>query len=206
VVSFTPRPLHPQENSYWYPLDRTLGGSQGRYGRGGEEKNSQPLPGLEPPIIQSVVQLYTTELSRLGMTEGCVEITLSVFLVRRLYYLLCETFSYFSKENTYPKKNHTFGPGYANMNASLNTRVIESRTMRWAGLVALMREIKYICKISVGKPEGNRPRGRSRHRREDNIPIHLFPFFCRFLVSGDPTHLAVTCLVLLSKFSHLVFA
>jgi hypothetical protein len=26
---------------------------------------SQHLPGLEPPIIQPVVQLYTTELSRL---------------------------------------------------------------------------------------------------------------------------------------------
>jgi len=29
------------------PLDG-LGGPQSRYGRGGEEKNSQPLPGLEP--------------------------------------------------------------------------------------------------------------------------------------------------------------
>jgi hypothetical protein len=31
-----------------YPLDRRLDGPQGRSGRGGEEKNSQPLPGLEP--------------------------------------------------------------------------------------------------------------------------------------------------------------
>jgi hypothetical protein len=46
-------------------LDRRLGGSQRRSGRGGEEKNSQPLPGLEPPIIQPVAQRYTTELSRL---------------------------------------------------------------------------------------------------------------------------------------------
>jgi hypothetical protein len=28
----------------------------GRSGRGGEEKNYQPLPGLEPPIIQPVAQ------------------------------------------------------------------------------------------------------------------------------------------------------
>jgi hypothetical protein len=28
-------------------------------------KNSQPLPGLEPPIIQPIAQRYTTELSRL---------------------------------------------------------------------------------------------------------------------------------------------
>jgi hypothetical protein len=48
VVSFTPWPLYPQGKSPWYPLDKRLGGSQNRSGRGGE-KNSQPLPGLEPP-------------------------------------------------------------------------------------------------------------------------------------------------------------
>jgi hypothetical protein len=47
------------------PLDRRLSGPQSRSGRGGEEKNSQPLPGLETPIIQSVSQRYITELSRL---------------------------------------------------------------------------------------------------------------------------------------------
>jgi hypothetical protein len=30
------------------PLDRRLGGPQSRSGRGGEEKNSQPLPEIEP--------------------------------------------------------------------------------------------------------------------------------------------------------------
>jgi hypothetical protein len=30
--------------------------------RGGEEKNSQPLPGLENLIIQPVAQRYTAEL------------------------------------------------------------------------------------------------------------------------------------------------
>jgi hypothetical protein len=63
VVSFTPRPLYPQEKNPWYPLDRRLGGFQSRSGRGAEEKNSQPLPGLEPPIIQPVAQRYTGELS-----------------------------------------------------------------------------------------------------------------------------------------------
>jgi hypothetical protein len=33
-------------------------------GRGGEEKNFQPLLGLEPPVIQPIAQRYTTELSR----------------------------------------------------------------------------------------------------------------------------------------------
>jgi hypothetical protein len=44
-------------------LDRGLGWPQSRYGSGGEEKNSQPLLGLEPPINQLVAQRYTTELS-----------------------------------------------------------------------------------------------------------------------------------------------
>jgi hypothetical protein len=48
VVSFTPRPLYPQGKSPWYPLDRRLGGPQSRSGHGGEEKNSQPPPGIEP--------------------------------------------------------------------------------------------------------------------------------------------------------------
>jgi hypothetical protein len=62
-------PCHftPQGKSPWYPLGRRLGGPQLRSGRGGEEENSQPLPGLEPSIIQPVIQRYTTELSRLRM-------------------------------------------------------------------------------------------------------------------------------------------
>jgi hypothetical protein len=50
-------------------------------GRGGEEKNSQPLPGLEPPVIQLVAQRYTTELCRYSM--------LVMFLVRRGWFASC---------------------------------------------------------------------------------------------------------------------
>jgi hypothetical protein len=49
MVSFTPRTLYHQGKSPWYPLDRRLGVSQNRSGRGGEEKNSQPLPGQQTP-------------------------------------------------------------------------------------------------------------------------------------------------------------
>jgi hypothetical protein len=59
VVSFTPRPLYAQGKSPRYPLMRRLGGPQSRYRTGGEEKNSHPLPGLEPLIIQPVAQRYT---------------------------------------------------------------------------------------------------------------------------------------------------
>jgi hypothetical protein len=48
VVGFTPWLLYPQGKSPWYPLVRRLGGPQNRSGRGGEEKNSQPPPGIEP--------------------------------------------------------------------------------------------------------------------------------------------------------------
>jgi hypothetical protein len=46
-------------------LDRSLGEHQSRAGHGGEEKYSQPLPGLEPSIIQPVAQCYAIELSPL---------------------------------------------------------------------------------------------------------------------------------------------
>jgi hypothetical protein len=65
VVSFTPQPLYPHWKSPWYTLDWRLGGPQSQSGSGGEEKNSHPLPGIEPPIIQPVFQRYTTELYRL---------------------------------------------------------------------------------------------------------------------------------------------
>jgi hypothetical protein len=47
-VSVQPRPLYPQEKSRRYPLKRKLGGHQSSSERGGEGKNSQPLPENEP--------------------------------------------------------------------------------------------------------------------------------------------------------------
>jgi hypothetical protein len=56
VVSFNPWAFYPQGNSPWYPLDRRLGGTQSWSGRGGEEKESQHLPALEPLTTQPVAQ------------------------------------------------------------------------------------------------------------------------------------------------------
>jgi hypothetical protein len=70
MISFTPRLLYPQEKSLWFPLDRRLGGSLSRSGRGGEDMNSQPLPGLEPAVFQPLAQRYTAELSRLLSCVG----------------------------------------------------------------------------------------------------------------------------------------
>jgi hypothetical protein len=80
VVSFTPQSLYPQGKSTWYPLDRRMGGPQSHSGRGGEEVNSQPLPGLELPIIQPVAQRYTAELSRL-LTKIISELICWIFVI-----------------------------------------------------------------------------------------------------------------------------
>jgi hypothetical protein len=48
------------------PAAGKLSGPQSRSERGGEEKNSQPLMGLEPPIIQPAAERHTTELSGEG--------------------------------------------------------------------------------------------------------------------------------------------
>ena len=52
-------------------------------------------------------------------------------------------------------------------------RVIKSRRMRWAGHVARMGEGRGVYKVLVGKPEGKRPLGRPRRRRENNIRTDL---------------------------------
>jgi hypothetical protein len=51
VVSFTTRPLYSQGKNPRYKLDRRLAGPQSRSGCGGEEKNSQPPPGIEIYLI-----------------------------------------------------------------------------------------------------------------------------------------------------------
>jgi hypothetical protein len=72
-----PRSLYPQGKSPSYLLDRLLGGPQSRSGRGGEEKNSQPLPELETPTIQPVAQLCTTRYPgfyiKMGLKEKVYE-------------------------------------------------------------------------------------------------------------------------------------
>jgi hypothetical protein len=52
-------------------------------------------------------------------------------------------------------------------------RVIKSRRLRWAGHVARMGEGRGVYRVLVGKPEGNRPLGRSRLRCEDNNRMDL---------------------------------
>ena len=57
-------------------------------------------------------------------------------------------------------------------------RVTKSRILRWAGHVARLEKKKSVYTILVGKPEGKRPLGRPRRRREDNIKVDLQELRC----------------------------
>ena len=50
-------------------------------------------------------------------------------------------------------------------------RVVKSRRMRWAGLVARMGEGRGVHRVLVGKPEGKSPLGRPRRRWEDKMDL-----------------------------------
>jgi hypothetical protein len=68
VVSFTIRPLYSRGKSRRYALDRRLGGSQSQSGRGEEEKNSQPPPGIEPPNPYRPAR--SQSLNEMSLTRG----------------------------------------------------------------------------------------------------------------------------------------
>jgi hypothetical protein len=52
-------------------------------------------------------------------------------------------------------------------------RMIKSRRMKWAGHVARMGEMRNAYRLLVRKPEGRRPLGRQRRRREHNIRMDV---------------------------------
>ena len=52
-------------------------------------------------------------------------------------------------------------------------RVVKSRRMRWAGHVARMGNGRWLHRILVGNPEGNKLLERPRRRWEDNIMMDL---------------------------------
>jgi hypothetical protein len=57
-------------------------------------------------------------------------------------------------------------------------RVIKSKRMRWAGHVARIGEGRGVYRVLVGKPERQRPLGRSRCRWEANIKMDLQEVGC----------------------------
>jgi len=66
-----------------YHWDRRLGGPQGRSGRGGGQKNSQPPPEIEPriPIFQPIASCFSIpRLFRHHMCENFILFFLDLFL------------------------------------------------------------------------------------------------------------------------------
>jgi hypothetical protein len=51
-------------------------------------------------------------------------------------------------------------------------KIVRVTKIRWDKYVARMEE-RCVCRVSVGKPEGNRSFGRPKRRWEDNIKMHL---------------------------------
>ena len=50
--------------------------------------------------------------------------------------------------------------------------------MRWVGHVTRMGNKRDVYRVLFGKPEGKRPFGRTRRRREDNIKMDLHEVGC----------------------------
>ena len=54
-----------------------------------------------------------------------------------------------------------------------NIRAIKSRKMRWVGHVACMGAKSGVYRVLLGRRKGMRPRGRHRHRWEDDTKMDL---------------------------------
>ena len=59
------------------------------------------------------------------------------------------------------------------LHSSPNTFRVKSRRIRWSGHVACKGKRRGEYRILVGRPEGKSPRGKTRHRWEDNIKIYF---------------------------------
>jgi hypothetical protein len=72
-----------------------------------------------------------------------------------------------SRRNLHNDELHSL---YSSLNIVM---VVKSRSMRWAGHVARMREGRGVYRVLVGRPEVKRPLGRPSRRCEDNIKMDL---------------------------------
>jgi len=85
-----------------------------------------------------------------------------------------------------PRRDEVAGEWRKPYNEELNdlhsspsiVRVIKSRRMRWTGHIARMGDRRGVYRVLVWKPEGKRPLGRPRRRRDDNIKIDLQEVGC----------------------------
>ena len=105
------------------------------------------------------------------------KVGLSVHLSQFFEALTSEMIRKISVENNGAKKGQITGEWRKLHNAELHAlysspniiRNLKSRSLRWAGHVAHMKQSSNAYKVLMGKSEGNRPLGRPKRRWEDNI-------------------------------------
>jgi hypothetical protein len=92
LVSFTLWPLHPQGKNPWYPLDRRLGGPQGRSDAVVKRKIHSPRRESKPrtPIVQPVAQPSSAEVKNAcSYTSAPQYVFKAWYLVKYRGTLLC---------------------------------------------------------------------------------------------------------------------
>ena len=137
--------------------------------------------GAESFVLQFSIQKYKIKIYRTIILPvvlyGCETWSLALREERRLRVfenrVLRRVFG--------PKRDEITGEWRKLHNEELNDlccspnilRVKKSRRIRRAGHVVCMGERRGVYRVLVGKPEGKRPMGRPRRRREDNIKMDL---------------------------------
>jgi hypothetical protein len=89
VASLKPRPFYTRRKSPRHPLDRRLGGPHSRSGRGGEEKNSQRSPEIEPPKSDRIWNLNGSSTNMWNIRKVKLDITTAQDLNTSLRVCVC---------------------------------------------------------------------------------------------------------------------
>ena len=177
MVSLAPRPLYAREDKR-FPLNRSLDGPPSRSARFEEQKNFMPLPGVEPIFrsARSLVAILNMLPQLLLNLKACFEIT---YECKSFWLGLMKWVSSYWSLIPDRKFYALFLPLLNDLFTSPSiVRVIKSRRMRWAGYVARMVKGRRVYRILVGKPEGKRLLGKSRHRWGDNIKMDVQEVGC----------------------------
>jgi hypothetical protein len=90
VVNFTRQPLYPRGKNLPAPIGLESGWAQSRSGRSGEERNSQPLAGIEPPNPDRSVRsqsLYRLDYPGSSHRTTCSERTAILSMSLNVYFV-----------------------------------------------------------------------------------------------------------------------
>ena len=141
--------------------------------------------GVVAPTLAINIVFYAPYLNKEGAGNVSLRLadTLTLLL---LLLLLLFTLSAFLRTILWPKRDGVTWEWRKLHNEKLSDlytspnifRVIKSRRVSWAGLVARMGERRVAYRVLVKTPEGKRSLGRPRHIWEDNIKMGLQEVRC----------------------------